>query len=518
MRDLGRLGENTFATWCSQVGLNANPSIIDNTGWDYYVEFPISENLNINELHRSAINCKVQIKATDKQERKLAIKLSNLRQMATSQMPSFYLFLEFDGKSEVQKAFILHLDNNIIYKILKRIHEIEQGDSKNNLNTKTMTLKYSEINALKLLDGQCLKQSLLAYIGQDYSKYINDKSKFLKECGFEDGYGKVKFSIAGESSGIHHLIDLSLGLTQEINVQNLVNIEERFGIPSKKPNIEEDIATLKMGVIPPKKGKITFKEDNLSRVLTFDISFYNSPFSFYDYRKYTKFRIVGEFFELMCEPYIGKTNYNLTLGGDKRLEIKKLKDALALINLISRHNQTAIVELRIESFEPIVLDFKSKFVKRDLDVFNEIIKKVLKICQKIEIYEDIDVSLNELYLHKQKIEQLYIILTKIEECDFRANFQIDSDYLFKFEKVASIAIFCCQVGSHKVGIIFTIFGIAKEISKNKFRIDNTDFKVEKAFTYTSDTLITNNDILKSIENISSTYLEQYDVFYDYRGF
>ena len=92
MRDLGQLGENTFAMWCAQVGLSANPSAIDKTGWDYYVEFPISQNISTNELHKSAFECKVQVKATDKQDRKLSITVSNLRRLATAQMPSFILY------------------------------------------------------------------------------------------------------------------------------------------------------------------------------------------------------------------------------------------------------------------------------------------------------------------------------------------------------------------------------------------------------------------------------------------
>ncbi|ENU71461.1 hypothetical protein [Acinetobacter baumannii] len=47
MRDLGQLGESTFAMWCAQVGLIANGSAIDKTGWDYYVEFPISSNITM---------------------------------------------------------------------------------------------------------------------------------------------------------------------------------------------------------------------------------------------------------------------------------------------------------------------------------------------------------------------------------------------------------------------------------------------------------------------------------------
>ena len=305
MRDLGKLGEYAFASMCAQVGLIANSSMIDKTGWDFYVEFPISQDISLNELHKSAVNCKVQVKATDKQERKLALTLSNLRQMATAQMPSFYVFLEFDDKNEAQKAFILHLDNNIIYSILKRIHEIEQSHKENNLNKRTMTLHYDESHELKVLNGQDLKENLLTYIGEDYSKYINEKSQFLENCGFEDGYGTIQFSLNGEDS-IKKIIDVSLGLEEELDVENLVSIEQRFGIPSKNPEFELKTAKLKLGMLAPKKGKIHFKEDQLSSGLTFDMKFYISPFSFQEFRKFSKFRIIGEFFDISCEPYQDK--------------------------------------------------------------------------------------------------------------------------------------------------------------------------------------------------------------------
>ena len=515
MRDLGKLGEYAFASMCAHVGLIANGSMIDKTGWDFYVEFPISQDISANELHKSAVNCKVQVKATDKREGKWQITLSNLRQMATSQMPSFYIFLEFDCKNEPQRAYVVHIDDKYVFKILKRIREVEQKDSSVELNNKKMTIHYNEKNELSSLDGMNLQATLLQYIGKNYSEYIESKNNYLKKCGFEDGCGKMKFSIDSENDGLHQLIDLSLGLKDEVDVKNLVSIDERFGIPSKNPNFELDKAKLKIELQTPKKGKISFRKDRLSKPLTFNINFYHSPFSFYDYRKYTKFRIIGDFFDMNFEPYAGKSNYNFTLGGSKQFELKKLKDALALIDLMSRENQTAIVELSLENLEPLVFDFKSQFVKRDIEIFDEIIIKILNICHKFEIYEDIYVSLDELYLNKKQIEQFHIIMTKTAECDFRVDLELSSNHIFEFEQVASISVLFCQVGSHIIGAIVTGFGIPEEISKNKFRVDNVDLKIEKTFSYTSETLIKSADILKLIEDISSIYLDKYDVFYNW---
>lgn len=514
MRDLGQLGESTFAMWCAQVGLIANGSAIDKTGWDYYVEFPISSNITTHELHKSAFECKVQVKATDKQNRKLPITISNLRRMATVQMPAFYIFLEFDGTNEVQNAFVLHVDNELVYKILKKIHQIEQNEENKNLNKKTMTFTYSEQHRLDKLNGESLKKNLLKYMGESYSDYIANKNKYLKECGFEDGCGTVQFSIGGED-GIRRIIDVSLGLEEDLDVQNLTNIEKRFGIPSKNSIFEMPNAKLSLGMLPPKKGKIRFKEDHLSSGLVFDIDFYSSPFSFKEFRKFAKFRLIGDFFDMTFEPYIGKSNYSFTLGDDRRFELKKLKDAIALINLMSRDNQEAIIELKIEGFDLLKFDFRSQFCKRDLKIFDDLLDKVLKICLQKKIYEEINTSLQELYSYRKEIEQFYSVVIKSDKNDFRLEFEVQNKHIFKFEKTASTSAIFCRLGSHAIGTVLTFIGKPEKISKNKFKIDNVELVIERTLIFTREHENINEDISKVIKNTISKYIDEYDVFYNW---
>lgn len=512
MRDLGLLGENTFSSWCHQVGLVPNPSIIDKTGWDFYVQFPQVKDLSVLKIHKSVFECKVQVKATDKQERKLAITLSNLRQMATSQMPSFYVFLEFDGKNEVQKAFILHIDKSLIYKILKKVHEIEQSNKENNLNKRTMTLKYDESNELKLLDGQNLKENLLAYIGEDYSKYINEKSKFLESCGFEDGYGTIQFSLNDKDS-IKKIINVSLGLEEEIDIENLVSIEQRFGVPSQKTKLVVPKAKLKIGMSPPKKGKIRFKEDKLSSGLTFEIDFYNSSFSFSEFRQYAKFRIINEFFDMSFEPYEGKCNFSFDLGDSKRVEIKKLKDVISLITLMSGNEHNAIIDLELEDKASLSFNFKSKFVERNLEIFDELLNKIFQICQHLKIYDEIYMSLKELYYYKNEIEKFHTIITKSNECDCGVEFVIDLDNNLKEDQVAHISVIACHLGTHTIGVILTVLGKLKVIPENKFRIESSELHIEKAFAVTQKDNLINTNIKEFIDILILKYEKNYDVIY-----
>ena len=483
MRDLGLLGENTFSSWCHQVGLIPNPSIIDKTGWDFYVQFSQVGDLSVLKLHKSIFECKVQVKATDKRERKLAVTLSNLRQMATSQMPTFYIFLEFDGKNEVQKAFILHLDNNIIYSILKRIHEIEQSDKENNLNKRKMTLHYDENHELKVLNGKNLKENLLAYIGEDYSKYINEKSQFLENCGFEDGHGIIQFSLNGEDS-IKKIIDVSLGLEEELDIENLVTIEQRFGIPSKNPEFELKKAKLKLGMLAPKKGKIHFKEDQLSSGLTFDMNFYISPFSFQEFRKFSKFRIIGDFFDLSCEPYQNKANYNFSLGDDFRWEIKQLKKAITLISLLSRDKHRTIFDIELENSEILSFTLTSKYVKRDLEIFDELLNKILQIYQNLPNHDEISISLKELYYYKQEIEQFHTLMTKTSECNFKVEFGLSAENHLGKDQTVHISVTASRLGSHIVGAIFSVFGKPTVISENRYRLECSEIEVERVFAFT----------------------------------
>lgn len=110
MRDLGQMGESTFSLWCGQAGLIANGSQVDRTGWDFFVEFPFTGSTDPIRLHDPAIECKIQVKATDKTDRKLPIKLSNLRRLITAPMPAFFVFIEFDGRNVAQRAFLVHVD------------------------------------------------------------------------------------------------------------------------------------------------------------------------------------------------------------------------------------------------------------------------------------------------------------------------------------------------------------------------------------------------------------------------
>src|SRR5690554_79287 len=97
---IGGVGEAQFKLMCETAGIVANPSLTDAYGWDFNVEFPCSDkhDSSLNPmLIASPIECKVQVKATRTERKKVQVKLSNLKRMALYPLPSFFFFIEYNG-------------------------------------------------------------------------------------------------------------------------------------------------------------------------------------------------------------------------------------------------------------------------------------------------------------------------------------------------------------------------------------------------------------------------------------
>lgn len=209
-RDLGGLGESFFKGWCDSVGIVANESKVDRTGWDFYLEISSGRELGVPDfLHASSVECKVQVKSTDSSRRKVQVELSNLHAMATSPLPAFYVFLEFENGSIPVNAFVRHVDEKLISKILSNVHLARNKKPPKKLNSVKMTISVSEKEKLEAPSGYFLRDRLLESIGA-YQDYIKRKGEFLERVGYEEGLAVFTFSIEGEVN-YSKFLSLSLG-------------------------------------------------------------------------------------------------------------------------------------------------------------------------------------------------------------------------------------------------------------------------------------------------------------------
>lgn len=508
-RDLGLMGESTFSLWCADGGLIPNGSKIDKTGWDFIVEFPFNSGLSTRELHKSPLECKVQVKATDHKKRKLSITLSNLRRLATAQMPAFFVFIEFDGKDTAQRAFLVHIDNSFISKILKRLRQIEQSNNDESLSKRTMTISYNEDHLLYELNGSGLREGIRTHIGDDLAGYIANKKAHLESTGFEGGGGRMTFTTEGEEN-LSKLIDVSLGIEKEVEISNIQGVDSRFGISSKVPFIEAVRGRLAMRDVKPFAiGKVRFREDNLSAGISFEIKLYNSAFNALVPEDKVKLRIEGDFFDLQFNPFTGTAVYSYSLGEGVRMTVKKFRDAIKFLHLLS--SEQLVAELNFDGIPP--LKFLAECSEDEFSYSEEltILNCISKLLSEFNIEDSVDISLEEISNFGPEINGMYELLHSPDRPPFMVNFEFDRDCYDYTKETACIFLYSAPVGNHVLGAICVLTGKAELVGPGKFVLYSSEIVIEKRIVSRKDEIIPDDALASAFEIVESKYRDGYSV-------
>lgn len=510
MRDLGTMGESTFSLWCAEVGLVHNGSRIDKTGWDFYVEFPFNQESNAEKLHIPAIECKIQVKATDKVDRKLSIKLSNLRRLITAQMPAFFVFIEFDGKNTAQRAYIRHIDGDLISKILKRIHEIEQLEGRTDHHKRTMTIPYDQVHEIKQPFGHTLKSAIESCTGKDMAEYIAKKKKILESAGFENGTSHISFTTEGEEN-LRHLIDVSIGARKSVDIQSFTGHHIRFGIKSRSPIVSSGASKIEMPDLKPSaNGFIHFREHPLSPSLTHACKLYASPLNAMLPKELTKMRIEGDFFDIKFNPYTGVADYTFNGYAEAPVPLHKLREILRLIQLITSSSKRIQVEFDFKGLPAV--NFKMNCLNQPFDLGKELhaLDCAIKALSDFDIAEPITATLNEISKQADSICQLHSILCADHNA-FKIEFGVTGEGFNSKNKVACIIISSTRIGEYIFGAIITIKGNVENIDNDRYRLITTEFTIEQKILSRRNGEIPKIELIKAIEIIEKKYAMEFEV-------
>src|SRR4030042_5003449 len=195
MRRIGEMGQSEFAKLASSADLTRNQSREDMTGWDYLVEFPRPRPAGQPaDMVPPALECRVQVKATDRHRRRWHITLSNLERLAKSPIPAFICLLEFDGEENTKHVYLVHIGEQIIARVLKRLREQEKTSGQVT-KKRTLSITCDNCDRLAQPNGPCLRKAIESHVAQGYDKYCQWKIDLLKRLGYEDGRGYVNAQI-----------------------------------------------------------------------------------------------------------------------------------------------------------------------------------------------------------------------------------------------------------------------------------------------------------------------------------
>lgn len=458
MRDLGRLGESVFSQWCASAGLTANGSSVDETGWDFLVEFDFHSkaSLEFSTIHEAAFECKVQVKSTDKQTRKLAIKLSNLKRLATAPMPAFFIFIEFDGGESAQRVFLVHVDEAMSADILRRLHEAEEQDEAHLLHKKTMTVKYDSSHLLATASGESLKSAMHIHMGQSMSAYVAKKNTHLNMAGFDDGFAQLTISTEG-AENISKLVNMSLGLEEDADISSMVVFKQRFGKKSAVPFVNEENVKLGMSDLKPSfEGFIKFKTDKLGPSLKFPAKLYFSPFNPVVPEAMRRGRIAVEFFDLIFNPFTTESTYTFSFNG-KPLSIGMLRDGLKFMEILSTRGQRIYSELIVGQHPTMQFEVTSPGMLFELRAELEAVEAGARILSLLDISSNVQISLDQASRYASRLIEMDKVL-RADARQFKLDIPSYETPLSDQKDLVCLTFFTTPIGDVNVGAFVTMIG------------------------------------------------------------
>jgi hypothetical protein len=504
MRDLGLMGESTFSLWCAEVGLIANGSQIDKTGWDFFVEFPYSvDPSKPADMQGSPIECKVQVKATDKTDRKLSITLSNLRRLVNAQMPVFFLIIEFGGSEIAQNAFLVHVGNDLISKVLKRIREIDQSDKDNKFNKRTMMVHYGEEHKLSNPNGTSLKEGIVRYVANGMEHYVKQKHDFVNSTGFDNGLAQINFSTHGEEN-LRKLIDVSLGIEKEVDIASFHSTHCRFGIKAKEPFVDAERGRLLMPNLKRTAlGIIRFRESRLSPGISFQCKLFNSPFNPMLPKELVKFRVEGDFFDLKFNPFSGEATYSFSFGG-VQMEIIKLRDAIKLLSTLNAAGHQLFTELDFEGFPKLEFSMGTKELNTAWDNELKIAESAAHLSEFFNLHHEASATLQDLLKNGARLNELSSVL-KSDPNQIKIEFSVADEAFDPSKEVACMFFLSSLLGTHIVGVIYSAVGRVETTGEHKYRLNPSRAVVDRKIAVSADKSIEKDDLIKEFEQAEKRY-------------
>jgi len=509
MRDLGQMGENSVHLWCSQVGLTANGSRIDKTGWDFVIEFPFQNLIGPAHVHEAAIECKMQVKATDNRDRKWQIKLSNLRRLITAPMPAFIMILEFDGKRDAQRAFLIHVDKELISRTLERIHELETVKKDSAHHKRTLTIQYGDHHLVPSLDGEGLKAKIESYVSDGMHVYVARKNTHLETTGFENGFAQITFQ-TGSQEDLLGLIDVSLGLKRSAKVTQFRESKLRFGIKSDAKLVGEFGDIEMPNLKPTAEGSINFRDSRLSAGLTFRCKFYSSPLNSMLPKPLVKLRIESDCFDISMNPFTGAAEYRFNAGAGVRLPVNQLYDAVCLMRMVTSSARKVDVRLDLSDGKALAFALNAKDKPFEHTKILEALNAAVSICHSFHVSECPSATLEEIARDSQSILQFWTVVGP-DPAHFQCSFTVNGTGFEENKPTAVVCLTSTRIGKHVFGAIFVCTGIAQLGPDGRYSLLASDLKVEQTLISAVDDMIQKVDLVQAIDDVEKIYRKDHQV-------
>ena len=224
---MGRSAEAAFKQRCSSAGITCNKSIEDDHGWDFLVEIPIFAPAGTPDDKlppvRSAL---VQVKSTRAARVRVTMKVSTALQLAKRSEPCFLVvYHKVRGGERIYARLFCEQD---IAHTLRRGRELFVAKRPTNKGTISFGFSAEEEHTSNLL------RWLIATVQELSEDYGSEKRRLADTVGYGDRNLRANVTFV-TSRGVNDIVDLELGIKEELEVAQFTILDARFGIEAPDP-------------------------------------------------------------------------------------------------------------------------------------------------------------------------------------------------------------------------------------------------------------------------------------------
>lgn len=498
-RDIGEMGENTLRLWCSQRGITVNKADQDKAGWDFLLEFPLTDSelpiaLPLDKAPYP-LRCFVQVKSTDKRPGKWQVKLDNWVRLVRNPVPTFFLILEFDGKDDCQEAYLVHVDEQYMASVLKRLRELPEV-ANDSLHKKSIQFVYGTDHRLNTLDGKGLVEAIKKNIRINPEDYAAKKIETIARLGYEKGGTEFHFSLqlpTDIKDPQEYFVDFLLGLVPSLDVVQGEARDVRFGISSPSniiPNMSGGYIQIEL--IPVSLGTIRVTTSDHSKELRISADVYAPPLDVID-EKYLKIRFATPFFSFFYWPNQNERSNFIFDFPDLRTiyrlsDLTNFAEILLLFDDVSVQGEKLTLELLLASQR---LSYGQLSLTITMSDSSRQVLKAIHHASIIAKYFDLppqtDVKVIDLLRQIDPLTFMANVVRK-EKTWFRIVFWADDEMPNDGKPFCVPIVGSTYIGSHRLIIGAVINGTIEATNRIKetgkeYQLTTTDIDIAKRYIY-----------------------------------
>lgn len=232
---IGEIGQKAFEMWANQAGITANSSIVDERGWDVFLQLPSAPEdaaMGLWDTAPPEISCMVQVKTTTSDDQFEEITLSNWQRMVREPQPWFVAAIHLDANNQPSRAYLVHIDREWCQKVLSRLRELAKKEKKH-LNEHTLNVTWTDADRLPNPHGRDLINRIRECIKPNQLAYVMEKIDWFENIGYADRAKRVsvQFKVNDRETFMDKIADVGIGVRSVLPGEWHANISDvRFGI------------------------------------------------------------------------------------------------------------------------------------------------------------------------------------------------------------------------------------------------------------------------------------------------